>query len=97
MLYEVITEMVKYDIDHVTVTINTVDTTGEIGSQIYPWIFYNNKRYYGKEAAQILLERQLEGRITSYNVCYTKLLRPSRRCRPAPRSAVSCRGWRDRP
>ena len=54
-------EMVKYDIDHVTVTINSVDTTGEIGSQIYPWIFYNNKRYYGKEAAKILLERQLEG------------------------------------
>jgi nitrogen fixation protein NifB len=54
-------EMVKYDIDHVTVTINSVDTTGEIGSQIYPWIFYKNKRYYGKEAAQILLERQLEG------------------------------------
>ncbi len=56
-----IDELVKYNIDHVTVTINTVDTTGEIGSQIYPWIFYNNKRYYGKEAAQILLERQLEG------------------------------------
>lgn len=54
-------ELVKYDIDHVTVTINSVDTTGEIGSQIYPWIFYNNKRYFGKEAAQILLERQLEG------------------------------------
>ena len=54
-------EMVKYDIDHITVTINSVDTTGEIGSQIYPWIFYNNKRYYGKEASQILLERQLEG------------------------------------
>jgi len=54
-------EMVKYNIDHITVTINSVDTTGEIGSKIYPWIFYNNKRYYGKEAAQILLERQLEG------------------------------------
>ena len=54
-------EMVKYNIDHITVTINSVDTTGEIGSRIYPWIFYDNKRYYGKEAAQILLERQLEG------------------------------------
>ena len=54
-------EMEKYDIDHVTVTINSVDTTGEIGSKIYPWIFYNNKRYYGKEASKILLERQLEG------------------------------------
>jgi nitrogen fixation protein NifB len=54
-------EMVKYNIDHITVTINSVDETGEIGSKIYPWIFYNNKRIYGKEAAQILLERQLEG------------------------------------
>jgi len=56
-----IDEMVEHNIDHITVTINSVDESGEIGSQIYPWIFYNNKRYYGKEAAQILLERQLEG------------------------------------
>jgi len=54
-------EMVKYDIDHITVTINSVDETGEIGSKIYPWIFYENKRIYGKEAAKILLERQIEG------------------------------------
>lgn len=54
-------EMTKYNIDHVTVTINSVDETGEIGSKIYPWIFYNNKRIYGKEASKILLERQLEG------------------------------------
>jgi len=54
-------EMVKYDIDHVTVTINSVDTTGEIGSKIYPWIYYDNKRIYGPEASQILLEKQLEG------------------------------------
>ncbi len=54
-------ELVKYNIDHVTVTINSVDMTGEIGSKIYPWIFYNNRRVYGKEASKILLERQLEG------------------------------------
>ncbi|MGE4419169.1 MAG: nitrogenase cofactor biosynthesis protein NifB [Sulfurimonas sp.] len=54
-------ELVKYNIDHVTVTINSVDTTGEIGSKIYPWIFYDNRRVYGKEASKILLERQLEG------------------------------------
>jgi nitrogen fixation protein NifB len=54
-------ELVKYNIDHVTVTINSVDATGEIGSKIYPWIFYNNKRVYGKEASKILLQRQLEG------------------------------------
>ena len=38
-------EMVKYDIDHVTVTINSVDTTGEIGSKIYPWIFLQQQTY----------------------------------------------------
>ena len=54
-------ELVKYNIDHVTVTINSVDASGEIGAKIYPWIFYDNKRYYGKKAAQILLERQIEG------------------------------------
>jgi len=54
-------ELVKYNIYHVTVTINSVDTTGEIGSKIYPWIFYDNRRVYGKEASKILLERQLEG------------------------------------
>jgi len=60
-LPQYVEEMSQYDIDHITVTINSVDTTGEIGSKIYPWIFYNNKRIYGKEAAKILLERQLEG------------------------------------
>ena len=54
-------EMVRYNIDHVTVTINSVDETGVIGSKIYPWIFYNNKRIYGAEASKILLQRQLEG------------------------------------
>jgi nitrogen fixation protein NifB len=54
-------ELVKYNIDHVTVTITSVDASGEIGAKIYPWIFYDNKRYYGKKAAQILLERQIEG------------------------------------
>ncbi len=33
----------------------------EIGAKIYPWIFYNHKRYEGVEAAKILSERQLLG------------------------------------
>ncbi|MCC9624186.1 nitrogenase cofactor biosynthesis protein NifB [Thalassospira sp. MA62] len=49
----------KYNVDHVTITINMVDP--EIGAQIYPWIFYNHKRYTGVEAAKILSERQLQG------------------------------------
>jgi nitrogen fixation protein NifB len=56
-----IDEIEKYNIDHVTVTINTVDPTGEIGSQIYPWIHWEHKKIWGKEGAKILLEKQLEG------------------------------------
>ncbi|RXG90781.1 nitrogenase cofactor biosynthesis protein NifB [Bradyrhizobium zhanjiangense] len=46
-------------IDHVTITINMVDP--EIGAKIYPWIFFNHKRYTGIDAARILTDRQLQG------------------------------------
>lgn len=52
-------EIARHNIDHVTITINMVDP--EIGAQIYPWIFYNKKRYHGVEAARILHERQMQG------------------------------------
>ncbi|TXG86805.1 MAG: nitrogenase cofactor biosynthesis protein NifB [Thermomicrobiales bacterium] len=48
-----------YNIDHVTITINMVDP--EVGQHIYPWIFWNHKRWYGKDAAKILHEHQMEG------------------------------------
>jgi len=46
-------------VDHVTITINMIDP--EIGQHIYPWIFYQNKRWTGIEASRILTERQLLG------------------------------------
>ncbi|BBA37344.1 nitrogenase cofactor biosynthesis protein NifB [Methylocaldum marinum] len=49
----------KYNIDHVTITINMVDP--EVGAKIYPWVYYNKKRYHGVEAAKILTDRQLQG------------------------------------
>ena len=49
----------KYNVDHVTITINAVDP--EVGAKIYPWIFYNHRRYTGVDAASILLENQLRG------------------------------------
>ncbi|MEA1651210.1 nitrogenase cofactor biosynthesis protein NifB [Nitrospirillum sp. BR 11164] len=49
----------RYNVDHVTITINMVDP--EIGAKIYPWIFWNHKRYTGVEAAKILTDRQLQG------------------------------------
>jgi nitrogen fixation protein NifB len=51
--------IMKYNIDHVTITINCVDP--EIGAKIYPWIFHNHKRYTGVEAAKIQIENQLRG------------------------------------
>ncbi|MDD5374544.1 nitrogenase cofactor biosynthesis protein NifB [Acidithiobacillus sp.] len=49
----------RFNVDHVTITINMVDA--DIGAQIYPWIYYKNKRYKGREAAQILTDRQMLG------------------------------------
>lgn len=58
-LPDMVDEICKYNIDHVTITINMVDPA--VGEKIYPWIFYNHKRYTGVEAAKILHERQMLG------------------------------------
>ncbi len=52
-------ELSKHNIDHVTITINTVDP--EIGAQIYPWIYWNNRRIHGVKGAKILIEQQQKG------------------------------------
>lgn len=49
----------KFNVEHVTITINMINP--EIGAKIYPWIFYNHKRYTGVQAARILTDRQLQG------------------------------------
>ncbi|EEW25381.1 nitrogenase cofactor biosynthesis protein NifB [Rhodobacter ferrooxidans] len=53
-----IDELTAMRIDHVTLTINTLDP--EVGAQIYPWIYYQGKRHEGVEAARILLARQMQ-------------------------------------
>ena len=58
-LPQFVDEICKYNIDHVTITINMVDP--EIGAKIYPWIFWNHKRVTGYEAAKILHENQMRG------------------------------------
>lgn len=58
-LPDAVDELSKHNIDHVTITINTVDP--EIGAQIYPWIFWNNRRIRGKKGAKILIEQQQKG------------------------------------
>ena len=58
-LPEHVEELAKHNIDHVTITINCLDP--EVGAQIYPWIFWKNKRIFGKEAAAILIAQQQKG------------------------------------
>ncbi len=60
-LPDFIDQIEKYNVDHVTVTINSVDPTGEIGAKIYPWINWEHRKIFGKEGAKILLEQQLKG------------------------------------
>lgn len=43
--------IVRCKVDHVTITINMIDP--EIGAKIYPWIFFNHRRYTGTEASRI--------------------------------------------
>jgi nitrogen fixation protein NifB len=58
-LAEYINDLDPLKISHVTVTVNAVDP--EIGRQIYDWARVNQKMYRGREAARIILEKQLEG------------------------------------
>ena len=58
-LPESVEELAKHNIDHVTITINCVDP--DVGAQIYPWVFWNNKRIMGREGAAILIEQQQKG------------------------------------
>jgi nitrogen fixation protein NifB len=59
VLPDYVEELARYNIDHVTITINCVDP--EIGARIYPWIFWKNRRVYGREAAAILIGSSRKG------------------------------------
>ncbi len=52
-------ELCRHNIDHVTITINCIDP--EVGAEIYPWIFWNNRRTKGRKAAEILISQQQKG------------------------------------
>ena len=58
-LPECIDELVKYNIEHVTITINCVDP--DVGAKIYPWIFWEHRRVRGRAAAEILIAQQQKG------------------------------------
>ncbi|HEY3424161.1 MAG TPA: nitrogenase cofactor biosynthesis protein NifB [Negativicutes bacterium] len=59
MLPEYAAEIVDLGIQHVTVTVNTLDP--DIGAKIYKFVTYQGKHYEGSEAAALLLKNQLAG------------------------------------
>ena len=59
MLPDYVDQIAALNIDHVTITINMIDP--EVGAKIYPWIYYQKKKYTGVEGAKLLSERQLLG------------------------------------
>ncbi len=54
---EYIDDLAALGVSHTTITMNTVDP--EIGSRIYAWVRDGKVVYQGREAAELLLERQL--------------------------------------
>ncbi|KAF0118834.1 MAG: nitrogen fixation protein NifB [Rhodospirillaceae bacterium] len=54
-----IDDILDLNIDHVTITINALDA--EIAERLYAWVFFCTRRWTGREAARILLDRQMEG------------------------------------
>lgn len=59
MLPDAVDRLVDVGVDHVTVTINTLDP--EIAAQIYAWLWLDGERYSGREAGELLIARQLAG------------------------------------
>jgi len=58
-LPDCVDELARHNIEHVTITINCVDPA--VGAEIYPWIYWKNKRIRGRAGAAILIERQQQG------------------------------------
>lgn len=54
-----IDELANIGVHHLTVTMNTLQP--RIAANLYPWIYFNNQRYTGIEAGEILIEQQLKG------------------------------------
>ena len=58
-LPQAVDSLVELGVDHVTVTMNAIDA--HVAGQIYDWIYADGRRLRGREAGQLLIDRQLEG------------------------------------
>jgi nitrogen fixation protein NifB len=68
MLPDYAEEVVKLGVEHVTVTVNCIDSS--IGAKIYKHINYKGTSYSGEEGAKLLLNNQLLGisKLVTYGV-----------------------------
>ncbi len=51
-------KLIEFGLTHLTITVSAVKK--EIGAKIYAWVFDGGRMYYGEEAAELLIGRQLE-------------------------------------
>ncbi len=58
-LEEALPHLLQVGVRALTVTLNAVDPA--VGERIYAWVRYGGRLYRGREAAELLLERQLAG------------------------------------
>ncbi|TKI03463.1 nitrogenase cofactor biosynthesis protein NifB [Martelella alba] len=59
MLPDAADRLIAAGVDHVTVTVNTLDP--DVAARIYAWLWLGGERYHGREAGEILVARQLAG------------------------------------
>ena len=59
LLEEKLCALLDVGVQALTVTVNAPD--GKVGEQIYGWVRYKRTTYRGREAADLLLERQMRG------------------------------------
>lgn len=52
-------KLAELGVNHLTITLNTLDPA--IGERLYPWIYYANRRWQGRRAAQLMVDAQLDG------------------------------------
>ncbi|MFM2481673.1 nitrogenase cofactor biosynthesis protein NifB [Celerinatantimonas sp. YJH-8] len=58
-LPDLIPRIIDVGVEHVTITINTLDAY--LAADIYEWVIFNGRKYRGVEAGQLLIDRQMEG------------------------------------
>jgi nitrogen fixation protein NifB len=57
-ILDYIPRLAALNVSHVTITMNAVDP--KVGADIYEWIYFDGKSYFGVEGAGLLLQRQTE-------------------------------------